>query len=167
MKKICFLFLSLTISISLIGCNPNQKEPANTESSKQVEEVKTEDSNKKETKITDGEIYNKINSISKVSNIICIEDTEIGVKNLTMNVEVSKGTAVEELKAFIENVSKIQLDSDSLFLKNEYKNISYNMYIDGESKSVITTYKRQNGKYQLEDTHVFDEKYKKAADTLN
>lgn len=158
-----FIFMLL---LSLIGCG-NETVKDNKETTKEVKvENKKEGNNKKTTEITKGELYDKINSIEKVKKISTIEDTEVGFINLNISINVTKGTAMEELEAYTKKAANIQTNLEDYFIEKKFVRIAYVMYLDNEMKNVVVTYKKEDGKYILENTNVMDEKYKKAADAL-
>ena len=166
MKRIFYTAIVLVIMLSFSGCGNNNK--SSTATNKQVKtENKKDTNNKKETKITSGELYEKITSIEKVKSINTIEDTEIGFINLNIEVNVSKDTAIEELSNYTKKVGKIQTNLKDYFINKKYMRITYIMNVDNEMKSVLITYKRENNEYILESTSITDEKYKKAAEALN
>lgn len=165
LTKILILLL-FTFMFLLIGCG-NETSKDNKETTKEIKvENKKEENNKKTTEITKGELYDKINSIEKVKAISTIEDTEVGFINLNISINVDKGTAMEELESYTKKAANIQTNLEDYFIQKKFVRIAYVMYVDNEMKSVVVTYKKEDGKYTLENTNVMDEKYKKAADAL-
>lgn len=144
----------------------DKKEPEKTKTENTKSTIKTETNNKKETKITSGELYEKINAVEKVYRISTIEDTEVGFINLNISINVTKGTSMEELESYTKKAANIQTNLEGYFIQKKFVRISYFMYVDNEMKSVVVTYKKEDGKYILENTSIMDEKYKKAADAL-
>ncbi|EPY6430804.1 hypothetical protein [Clostridium sporogenes] len=167
LSKISILLMFIFIlSLSLIGCG-NETAKDNKETTKEIKvENKKEENNKKTTEITKGELYDKINSIEKVKAISTIDDTEVGSINLNISINVDKGTAMQELEAYTKKASNIQTNLEDYFIQKKFVRITYVMYVDNEMKSVVVTYKKEDGKYILENTSIVDEKYKKAADAL-
>ncbi|AJD26528.1 hypothetical protein G8E05_06500 [Clostridium botulinum] len=165
LTKISILLLFIFMFL-LIGCG-NETAKNNKETTKEIKvENKKEENNKKTTEITKGELYDKINSIEKVKTISTIEDTEVGFINLNISINVTKGTAMEELEAYTKKAANIQTNLENYFIEKKFVRIAYVMYVDNEMKSVVVTYKKEDGKYILENTSIVDEKYKKAADAL-
>lgn len=169
MKKVLFILLIAILTLGLMACG-NSKQTNNDSGKVKIDSkdnsIKTKTNNKKETKIISGELYNKINSAEKVENISTIEDTEVGFTNLNISINVSKGTAMEELDAYTKKVAKIQTNLKDYFIQKKFVRITYTMYVDNEMKSVFIIYKKEDGKYILENTSILEEKYKKAADAL-
>ncbi|APQ77853.1 MULTISPECIES: hypothetical protein [Clostridium] len=165
LTKISILLLFIFMFL-LIGCG-NETSKDNKETTKETKvENKKEENNKKTTEITKGELYDKINSIEKVKAISTIEDTEVGFINLNISINVAKGTAMEELESYTKKAANIQTNLEDYFIQKKFVRIAYVMYVDNEMKSVVVTYKKEDGKYILENTNIMDEKYKKAADAL-
>lgn len=126
----------------LIGCG-NETAKNNKETTK---EIKVENKKKKiikTTEITKGELYDKINSIEKVKTISTIEDTEVGFINLNISINVTKGTAMEELEAYTKKAANIQTNLENYFIEKKFVRIAYVMYVDNEMKSVVVTYKKK------------------------
>ncbi|EPS50138.1 puattive membrane protein [Clostridium botulinum A1 str. CFSAN002368] len=73
---------------------------------------------------------------------------------------------MEELEAYTKKAANIQTNLENYFIEKKFVRIAYVMYVDNEMKSVVVTYKKEDGKYILENTSIVDEKYKKAADAL-
>lgn len=73
---------------------------------------------------------------------------------------------MEELESYTKKAANIQTNLEGYFIQKKFVRISYFMYVDNEMKSVVVTYKKEDGKYILENTSIMDEKYKKAADAL-
>ncbi|HDK7162083.1 TPA: hypothetical protein PTV34_003449 [Clostridium botulinum] len=167
LSKISILLMFIFIlSLSLIGCG-NETSKDSKETTKEIKvENKKEENNKKTTEITKGELYDKINSIEKVKAISSIEDTEVGFINLNISINVTKGTAMEELDSYTKKAANIQTNLENYFIEKKFVRIAYVMYVDNEMKSVVVTYKKEDGKYILENTSIVDEKYKKAVDAL-
>ena len=154
--------------ISLNGCSNNNKQAQTNSQTTSNSATQEKDKNATaETKVTQGELFDKVNAVVPVKEIKIIEDKEIGFKNLNISINVSNGTAVEELDSYTKEVVKIQRGLNDYFANNNYLNITYVMYVDNEMKSVLTNYKKQNNQYNLESTTIIDEKYKKAAQALN
>ncbi|MFV3014109.1 hypothetical protein ACLD43_13760 [Clostridium botulinum] len=169
MKKFLSILLVSILSFTLVACGNSQqtkKEPEKTKTENTKSTVKTETNNKKETKITSGELYEKINAVEKVHRISTIEDTEVGFINLNISINVAKGTAMEELESYTKKAANIQTNLDDYFSQKKFVRVTHFMYVENEMKSVVVTYKKEDGKYILENTNVMDEKYKKAADAL-
>ncbi|ASN68293.1 hypothetical protein 10S11_31 [uncultured Caudovirales phage] len=126
-----------------------------------------EENNKKITDITEGELYNKINSVEKVKCISTIEDKEIGFTNLTISVNVPQGSAIEEVESYINQTGKMQANLGEYFAKQNFLRITYAMYVNDEMKSSLIIYKKEKENYILEDTIFVEDKYKKAIEVLN
>ncbi|CAL83880.1 hypothetical protein FDF29_06575 [Clostridium botulinum] len=167
LSKISILLIFIFIlSLNLMGCG-NETAKDSKETTKEIKvENKKEENNKKTAEITKGELYDKINSIEKVKGISTIEDTEVGFINLNIGINVTKGTAMEELDSYTKKAANIQTNLENYFIEKKFVRIAYVMYVDNEMKSVVVTYKKEDGKYILENTSIVDEKYKKAADAL-
>lgn len=117
LSKISILLIFIFIlSLNLMGCgNETAKDSKET-----TKEIKVENKKKKIIKtaeITKGELYDKINSIEKVKGISTIEDTEVGFINLNIGINVTKGTAMEELDSYTKKAANIQTNLENYFIE--------------------------------------------------
>jgi len=118
------------------------------------------DTGRMETEITSGELFNKITSVVPVKEILVIEDTTVGFKNLNISVNVKKGSTTGELATYKKNVVKIQNNLEEVFLSENYTGIVYVMNVENVENNVYITYKKQDNKYMLESVSMLDEIYK-------
>lgn len=164
-KKIGSILCTVLLVTFLFGCGSQDTQTSSNTSNKKimVTQQADEDVGKTETKIISGELFDKITSVMSVKEVIVIEDTTLGFKNLNININVNKGTAVGELASYRKNVAKIENSLELYFFKSNYTKIAYVMNVENEMKNVYIIYKKQDSKYMLESAAIFDEVYKKAA----
>ena len=169
MKKVLSALLAGVLSLGLIACGGDTTTPTDTkiEDTKQEEKEDKKKNNKEEKKLKEGQVFESINKITNVGGVSEITDTEIGYTNLNITLKINKGTAIEELKSFIDQAAKIQTNLKSIFLEKNYQNISYYFTIEGEFKATLVTYKKQNNDYKLNETLVIEENYKEALKHMN
>lgn len=169
MKKLLSIFTVFILSFSLVACGGSEPTDAKKEDTKQEEkqEEKKKENAKEEKELKEGPVYEAISKISNVEKVGEITDTEIGYTNLNITLKINKGTAIEEMKSFMEQTAKIQTNLKNIFLEKDYKNIAYYFSINGDLKGTLVTYKKQNNDYELNETLVIEDNYKKALEQMN
>lgn len=170
MKKVLVYLLPISIILSLISCSGtiknSEKVSTELESTDSIknEETPKNSSNKDETTITSGDLYNSMITIHTDLKLTSVQNTDIGFKTLRVEVNVKSGTAIEELENFTNSVVKfitVQECKDKLL--KEYDNLGFNMYVDNKFVSLVTSYKRENDDFKSDIVLNQNERYKEAA----
>ena len=166
-RKIGRILGEILIITFLFGCGDKDTHKSSNTSNNKIQQKTVmvtrqakEEAGTTETKITSGELFDKIDSVVPVKEVIVIEDTTVGFKNLNININVNKGTAVAELAAYRKSVAKIEISLEQYFFKSNYTKIAYIMNVENKLKDVYIIYKKQDSKYMLESAVIFDEVYK-------